>query len=210
MLYLCTRNQGNRLHFRSGSLQCGNSSVGRAQPCQGWGREFESRFPLQKPEKVEIFSRPFSFLPFGICYLSPKPPFCKGGGFWSGKRGLHERPQDAPFQGVRGCKYSSREMPANAGSWLVFRSKSKSFEDKIKQNPLKHRFRGFFICCRPVSFRHRGAPTRHSPNLEVSLRISTVKIRDTYSEMRGHFDNFSAFHKLFRLTVAYALIKTVR
>ena len=28
-------------------LVCGNSSVGRAQPCQGWGREFESRFPLQ-------------------------------------------------------------------------------------------------------------------------------------------------------------------
>ena len=26
---------------------CGNSSVGRAQPCQGWGREFESRLPLQ-------------------------------------------------------------------------------------------------------------------------------------------------------------------
>ena len=26
---------------------CGNSSVGRAQPCQGWGREFESRFPLE-------------------------------------------------------------------------------------------------------------------------------------------------------------------
>ena len=24
-----------------------SSSVGRAQPCQGWGREFESRFPLQ-------------------------------------------------------------------------------------------------------------------------------------------------------------------
>ncbi len=29
------------------STQSGNSSVGRAQPCQGWGREFESRFPLQ-------------------------------------------------------------------------------------------------------------------------------------------------------------------
>ena len=27
-------------------LLSGNSSVGRAQPCQGWGREFESRFPL--------------------------------------------------------------------------------------------------------------------------------------------------------------------
>ena len=28
------------------SRKCGNSSVGRAQPCQGWGREFEPRFPL--------------------------------------------------------------------------------------------------------------------------------------------------------------------
>jgi hypothetical protein len=28
-------------------LCCGNSSVGRARPCQGRGREFESRFPLQ-------------------------------------------------------------------------------------------------------------------------------------------------------------------
>ena len=90
-----------------------------------------------------------------------------------------------------------------ASSSLVFRSKSQSFEDKIKQNPLKHRFRGFFICCRLVSLRHGRAPTRHNPNLEVSLRISTVKIRDTYSEMRGHFDIFSAFYKLFRLAVAY-------
>ncbi len=30
----------------SDTVKCGNSSVGRAQPCQGWGREFESRFPL--------------------------------------------------------------------------------------------------------------------------------------------------------------------
>ena len=28
----------------------GSSSVGRAQPCQGWGREFESRFPLKDNE----------------------------------------------------------------------------------------------------------------------------------------------------------------
>ena len=127
--------QWEGLNDRERKQKCGNSSVGRAQPCQGWGREFESRFPLQE---------------------------------------------------------------------------SKSFKDKIKQNPLKHRFRGFFICCQSVSLRLRGAPTRHSPNLEVSLRISTVKIRDTYSEMRGHFDIFSAFYKLFRLAVAYALIKTVR
>ena len=31
-------------------LFCGNSSVGRAQPCQGWGRGSESRFPLQHSE----------------------------------------------------------------------------------------------------------------------------------------------------------------
>ena len=42
---------------------CGNSSVGRAQPCQGWGREFESRFPLTvrsnggigRHERLKIF-----------------------------------------------------------------------------------------------------------------------------------------------------------
>ena len=28
------------------NCRCGNSSVGRAQPCQGRGRGFESRFPL--------------------------------------------------------------------------------------------------------------------------------------------------------------------
>jgi hypothetical protein len=30
----------------------GNSSVGRAQPCQGWGRGFESRFPLYEAEST--------------------------------------------------------------------------------------------------------------------------------------------------------------
>ena len=32
----------------------GNSSAGRAQPCQGWGREFESRFPLQAPHRSAL------------------------------------------------------------------------------------------------------------------------------------------------------------
>ena len=32
-----------------------NSSVGRAQPCQGWGRGFESRFSLK--ENIHIRSR---------------------------------------------------------------------------------------------------------------------------------------------------------
>ncbi len=34
----------------------GNSSVGRAQPCQGWGREFESRFPLQIAIETSVTS----------------------------------------------------------------------------------------------------------------------------------------------------------
>ena len=126
-----------------------------------------------------------------------KPPFDKGGFAWSRKRDSpRSDPKLPPTRGFGGVDNRSREMPANAGSWLVFRSKSKSFEDKIKQNPLKHRFRGFFICCRSVSLRLRGAPTRHRPNLEVSLRISTVKIRDTYSETRGHFDNLGQKNQL--------------
>ena len=31
----------------------GNSSVGRAQPCQGWGRGSESRFPLNILNKIQ-------------------------------------------------------------------------------------------------------------------------------------------------------------
>ena len=43
--------KSNEHYVRAGSspapgTNCGNSSVGRARPCQGRGREFESRFPL--------------------------------------------------------------------------------------------------------------------------------------------------------------------
>ena len=34
-------------------ISSGNSSVGRAQPCQGWGRGSESRFPLNMLNKKE-------------------------------------------------------------------------------------------------------------------------------------------------------------
>ena len=33
--------------------RCGHSSVGRAHPCQGWGRGSESRFPLHLLNKKE-------------------------------------------------------------------------------------------------------------------------------------------------------------
>ena len=34
------------------SIACGHGSVGRAQPCQGWGRGFEPRCPLHCIEKA--------------------------------------------------------------------------------------------------------------------------------------------------------------
>ena len=43
--YLPLQSQTKRMGHKRGS-----SSVGRAQPCQGWGREFEPRLPLQKKE----------------------------------------------------------------------------------------------------------------------------------------------------------------
>ena len=44
--YLPLQSQTKRMGHKRGS-----SSVGRAQPCQGWGREFEPRLPLQKQMK---------------------------------------------------------------------------------------------------------------------------------------------------------------
>ena len=66
-------------------MYCGNSSVGRAQPCQGWGREFESRFPLKRRSS-----------PNGLLFLfdtmtRPKRPH-------------------SPLPGVGGVNISSREI----------------------------------------------------------------------------------------------------
>ena len=47
--YLCTRFWEMTKRVNKNNLVlglCGNSSVGRARPCQGRGREFESRLPL--------------------------------------------------------------------------------------------------------------------------------------------------------------------
>ena len=49
---------------------CGNSSVGRARPCQGRGREFESRFPLQTPRSpTGRFCYALAGWPFPACCL---------------------------------------------------------------------------------------------------------------------------------------------
>ena len=54
---------------------CGHGSVGRAQPCQGWGRGFEPRCPLQTQQPDYYGSRAFSYASPG---LEPE----RGRGFW--------------------------------------------------------------------------------------------------------------------------------
>ena len=52
-------------------LRCGNSSVGRAIPCQGIGREFEPLFPLQVMSKgkppLPFFVRVFGAIANRLC-----------------------------------------------------------------------------------------------------------------------------------------------
>jgi hypothetical protein len=60
----------------------GNSSVGRARPCQGRGREFESRFPLQI-HQTSVANRGF-FVPDPACLVQSF--------FWLGGRVVMQRP----------------------------------------------------------------------------------------------------------------------
>ena len=57
-VYLQSRSAGK---FFEAEFLCGNSSVGRARPCQGRGREFESRFPLQNGNHLQQCGWLFSF-----------------------------------------------------------------------------------------------------------------------------------------------------
>ena len=57
--------------------ECGNSSVGRARPCQGRGREFEPRFPLQARVVESVDTRDLKSLAFrGVpVQVWPRAPF---------------------------------------------------------------------------------------------------------------------------------------
>ena len=68
--------------YRMCALLSGNSSVGRAQPCQGWGREFESRFPLQNKmseanQSSFLFFRDWGFYPDLAGWQSGHAAACK-------------------------------------------------------------------------------------------------------------------------------------
>ncbi len=58
----------------------GNSSVGRAQPCQGWGRGFESRFPLCEDRREWRCATPvFRCTGSGAANGGPRRLVCPGG-----------------------------------------------------------------------------------------------------------------------------------
>ena len=75
---------------------CGHGSVGRAQPCQGWGRGFEPRCPLQTQQPDYYGSRAFSYPSHG---LEPEREraLSKRGAFvasWRGRRQAAEAGAD--------------------------------------------------------------------------------------------------------------------
>ena len=75
---------------------CGHGSVGRAQPCQGWGRGFEPRCPLQTQQPDYHGSRAFSYPSPG---LEPEREraLSKRGAFeasWRGRRQAAEAGAD--------------------------------------------------------------------------------------------------------------------
>ena len=76
---------------------CGHGSVGRAQPCQGWGRGFEPRCPLQAQQPDYYGSRAFSYPSLG---LEPdrERALSKRGAFvasWRGRRQAAEAGADS-------------------------------------------------------------------------------------------------------------------
>ena len=77
-------------------LVSGHGSVGRAQPCQGWGRGFEPRCPLQTQQPDYYGSRAFSYPSHG---LEPEREraLSKRGAFvasWRGRRQAAEASAD--------------------------------------------------------------------------------------------------------------------
>ncbi len=109
---------------------CGSSSVGRAPPCQGGGRESESRLPLQSIETCGCNSM-VEFQPSKLAtwvrFPSPAPkvcgsssvgraPPCQGGGRESESR--------LPLQSIEtcGCNSMVEFQPSKLATWVRFPS----------------------------------------------------------------------------------------
>ena len=92
---------------------CGHGSVGRAQPCQGWGRGFEPRCPLQTQQPGYYGSRAFSYPSHG---LEPEREraLSKRGAFvasWQGRRQAAEADAD-PRSGYADAPLSAPSVTA--------------------------------------------------------------------------------------------------
>src|SRR5471030_1923365 len=80
MLWFYNKPVNSRMQQAS---QCGNSSVGRARPCQGRGREFESRFPLILSASLGVGCGCETHTLFVSTHSnphSPSNPTCRDGG----------------------------------------------------------------------------------------------------------------------------------
>ena len=129
MSYLCTRNPAN----------CGNSSVGRAQPCQGWGREFESRFPLNGRSS-----------PNGLLFL-----LCK-------MKTRTKRPRVAPSRGW-GVNIDREKLPTPWARVSFSAQRVQIKRDKVTKNLFETLFQRGFLIFGPIvqnPQRHKLQPQR--------------------------------------------------
>ncbi len=157
----------------------GNSSVGRARPCQGRGREFESRFPLQI--QVDPGSPGFVF---------------KQGSHWPGGRVVMQRPAK-PRTPVR---FRPRppfcEKPASAGFLL---SALRGYADMVSNEVLlRHpmrapgwrngRRRGLKIPrCKSCGFESRPGHTLHSRSGKIRTGVPLrAAARSSLRRLKGH------------------------
>ena len=129
--------------------KCGNSSVGRAQPCQGWGREFESRFPLREGDTFDDASPSF------FCTTS-----------------LDSNSRPAP-EGLSGeCLTGGlrrRQTPACRSSSLVFRSK------KVIRSTTHHLY--FFCTTSPLELAPFRSDCRRLRAVKSPQDCFTIRLR---------------------------------
>ena len=101
---------------------CGHGSVGRAQPCQGWGRGFEPRCPLQAQQPDYYGSRAFSY-PSQRLEPERERALSKRGAFvasWRGRRQAAEAGADprSGYADVLSPAPLNERAPSN-GSFFV-------------------------------------------------------------------------------------------
>ena len=139
---------------------CGHGSVGRAQPCQGWGRGFEPRCPLQ----IAQASRKRGLFLFRIIFYS----------VGRGYRGLKRMPLDCVAFRVRRAR-CLQDFVAKARATIAFcagpaivrialRGSRDSGGPPLRRRPRGSRFGGFR--------RHDAEPVAQADGRSVSRALA--------------------------------------